>query len=171
MDLDPGEGVAWSTVIEAAFEVRERLEAAGLNAFVKTSGGKGLHVVAPLKPKTGWDETKQFTKEIAEAMAKAAPDKYVATITKSKRSGKILIDYLRNGRGNTAVAPYSTRARAGAPVSMPLAWDELGEAIGPNHFTVLNSPQRMASLKTDPWGDFRKAAKPLEVKPGRRKKK
>ena len=171
MDLDPGEGVAWSTVIEAAFEVRERLEAAGLNAFVKTSGGKGLHVVAPLKPKTGWDETKQFTKEIAEAMAKDAPDKYVATITKSKRSGKILIDYLRNGRGNTAVAPYSTRARAGAPVSMPLAWDELGEAIGPNHFTVLNSPQRMASLKTDPWGDFRKAAKPLEVKPGRRKKK
>jgi bifunctional non-homologous end joining protein LigD len=94
-------------------------------------------------------------------MASDEPDKYVSTITKSKRTGKILIDYLRNGRNNTAVAAYSTRARKGAPVSMPLAWDELNEGIGPNYFTVLNAPQRLASLKKDPWENFRASAKVL----------
>src|SRR5690606_22517784 len=101
MDLDPGEGVTWTRVIKAAREVAKRLEAAGLTPFVKTSGGKGLHVVAPVKPKAGWDAVKAFTKKIADEMAADAPDDYVATITKSKRKGKILVDYLRNGRGMT----------------------------------------------------------------------
>ena len=163
MDLDPGEGVEWTAVIAAAEEVRQRLDDAGLAAFVKTSGGKGLHVVAPLKPGADWPAIKAFTKALADAMAADSPDAYVATIAKAKRSGKILIDYLRNQRGQTAVAPYSTRARPGAPVSAPLAWDELAPGIGPAHFTVLNLPTRLTALKQDPWADFRKAAAPLET--------
>jgi bifunctional non-homologous end joining protein LigD len=158
IDLDPGDGVAWTATIAAAHEVKSRFEDMGLTAFVKTSGGKGLHVVAPLKPKAEWPEVKAAMKALADGMAGDDPDKYVSTITKSKRKGKILIDYLRNGRGNTAVAPYSTRARPGAPVSMPISWDELGGAIGPNYFTVSNAPARIAQQASDPWADFRKAA-------------
>lgn len=160
-DLDPGEGVEWPELISAAFEVRERLSALGLASFVKVSGGKGLHVVSPLKPKADWEEVKPFTKWIADSMAKDAPERYVAVVSKAKRKGKILVDYLRNGRGNTAVAPYSTRARAGAPVSMPLAWEELSPEIGPAHFTVLNAMARLSNLASDPWADFRKAEQPL----------
>ncbi|WP_411034283.1 DNA ligase D [Shinella sp. BYT-45] len=162
MDLDPGEGVEWPAVIEAAEETRQRLEAAGLNAFVKTSGGKGLHVCAPLKPAARWPAVKAFCKGLADAMAKDSPDKYVSTITKSKRRGKILIDYLRNQRGMTAVAPYSTRARPGAAVSMPLAWDELSADIGPAYFTVENTPTRLQALEADPWAAFKSAAEALE---------
>lgn len=164
MDLDPGEGVGWQAIIEGAEETRKRLEAAGLNAFVKTSGGKGLHVCAPLKPSARWPAVKAFCKGIADAMAKDSPDRYVSTITKSKRRGKILIDYLRNQRGMTAVAPYSTRARPGAAVSMPLAWSELSPDIGPAYFTVENTPTRLQALTADPWGDFMKAAEPLKAK-------
>jgi bifunctional non-homologous end joining protein LigD len=172
MDLDPGDGVEWKDVIEGAHETRDRVQQAGLSAFVKTSGGKGLHVVSPIKPKAAWPEVKAFTKAIADSMAADSPDKYVSTITKSKRKGKILIDYLRNQRGMTAVAPYSTRARPGAAVSMPLAWDELTPGIGPAYFTVLNAPTRMASIKRDPWADFRAAAAPIEnTKTMRGKKK
>ena len=169
MDLDPGEGVAWEAVIEAAKEVRGRLEQAGLAAFVKTSGGKGLHVVAPVKPKAEWLEAKAFTKAIAEAMAADNPQRYVATIAKAKRTGKILIDYLRNQRGMTAVAAYSTRARPGAAVSMPLGWDELAPEIGPAHFTVANAPARLAALGHDPWDGFRAAEAPIDGRrPGRK---
>lgn len=161
MDLDPGDDVPWRDVISAAEEVRQRLEAKGLSAFLKTSGGKGLHVCAALKPKADWPRLKAFTKQMAEEMAADSPERYVATITKSKRKGRILIDYLRNQRGATAVAPYSTRARPDAPVSMPLAWEELGEAIGPQHFTVGNALARLTNLGHDPWGDFRAAAVPL----------
>lgn len=160
MDLDPGPGVSWSKVIEAAFDVRDRLKAAGLESFVKTSGGKGLHVVAPLKPRAGWTDVKAFAHAIARAMASDSPDDYVATITKSRRKGKTLIDYLRNGRGATAVAPYSTRARPGAPVSMPLDWAELTAAIGPDYFTVANAAARVDGAP-DPWADFWRAAQPL----------
>jgi bifunctional non-homologous end joining protein LigD len=158
LDLDPGEGVSWQDIVEAAREVRVRLDRNGLTSFVKTSGGKGLHVVAPLKQKAQWPEVKAFTKALAEGMAADAPDHFVAKITKSKRRGKILVDYLRNGRGATAVAPYSTRARPGAAVSMPLAWDELTAEIGPAYFTIENAPARLANLRRDPWADFRKAA-------------
>ncbi|WP_029352090.1 DNA ligase D [Bosea sp. 117] len=161
MDLDPGEGVAWEAVIEAARELRQRFTDLGLASFVKTSGGKGLHVVVPLEPKAEWPEAKAFTKAIAEAMAADSPERYVATISKAKRKGRILIDYLRNQRGQTAVAPYSTRARPGAAVSAPLGWDELSPGIGPAYFTVLNMPTRIAALKADPWEGFRAAAAPL----------
>ncbi|SHF56064.1 bifunctional non-homologous end joining protein LigD [Kaistia soli DSM 19436] len=171
MDLDPGEGVSWAAVIEAAADVRARFEAAGLAAFVKTSGGKGLHVVAPLKPKADWPAAKAFTKAMAEAMAGDAPDRYVATIAKAKRGGKILIDYLRNQRGQTAVAAYSTRARPGAAVSMPLSWDELGPDIGPAHFTVANAPGHIAARGSDPWADLQAAAAPLEVPKAKRGRK
>lgn len=167
MDLDPGEGVAWEAIIAAAEEMRRRLEDAGLAPFVKTSGGKGLHVVAPLTPKASWPEVKAFTKALADEMASDSPRSYVATISKAKRKGKILVDYLRNQRGMTAVAPYSTRARPGAPVSMPLQWDELGPAIGPAHFTLENTPIRLSALKRDPWADFKKAAVPLPRARGR----
>ncbi|MFG1263334.1 DNA ligase D [Xanthobacter aminoxidans] len=161
MDLDPGDDVPWRDVIAAAEEVRQRIEKKGLSAFVKTSGGKGLHVCAPLQPKADWPRLKAFTKQMAEEMAADSPERFVATISKAKRKGRILIDYLRNQRGATAVAPYSTRARPGAPVSMPLAWDELGEAIGPQHFNVGNALARLLNLGHDPWGDFRAAAVPL----------
>ncbi|OWV69147.1 DNA ligase [Rhizobium sp. R339] len=163
MDLDPGEDVEWEDVIVAAYELKERLEAEGLAAFVKTSGGKGLHVVTPLAPKAGWVEVKAFAKWLADNMSSDDPG-YLATATKAKRKGRIFIDYLRNGRGNTAVAPYSTRARPGAAVSMPLEWSELGADIGPAYFTVDNTPTRLDALPKDPWDGFFAAAKPLEKK-------
>jgi bifunctional non-homologous end joining protein LigD len=163
MDLDPGEGVPWATMIEAAREVRDRLNNAGLTSFVKTSGGKGLHVVAPVKPKADWPAVKAWTKAMADAMAADSPQRYVATITKAKRTGKILIDYLRNQRGMTAVAAYSTRARPGAAVSMPLGWEELVPEIGPAHFTIANAPSRLAALARDPWDGFREAEAPIEA--------
>ncbi|WP_454851463.1 DNA ligase D [Rhizobium binxianense] len=169
MDLDPGPGVDWLRVIEAAEETADRLKKAGLNPFVKTSGGKGLHVVAPLQPRAKWPEIKAFTKAVADGMAADSPDRYVSTITKSKRSGKILVDYLRNQRGQTAVAAYSTRARPGAAVSMPLSWEELGSVIGPAYFNVDNTPTRLASMKADPWADFRTAAVPLPQQKGRKR--
>ncbi|OWJ78886.1 DNA ligase D [Haematobacter genomosp. 1] len=160
MDLDPGEGVAWPDIVSAAGKVRERLEEAGLAAFVKTSGGKGLHVVAPLTPKATWPSVKSFTKSLAEAMAADEPEHFVATISKARRKGRILIDYLRNQRGMTAVAPYSTRARPGAAVSMPVPWEAL-PGIGPQDFTVLNIADHLAS---DPWETFRASAKPLPTR-------
>lgn len=165
MDLDPGEDTPWEAVIAAAREIRQRLKDVGLAAFVKTSGGKGLHILSPLKPKAEWPIVKAFTKAIADAMAADSPDRFVSTIAKSKRRGKILVDYLRNQRGATAVAAYSTRARAGAAVSMPLSWDELSLGIGPAYFTVKNAPIRLASLASDPWEGFRAAA----VELGKRK--
>jgi DNA ligase D-like protein (predicted polymerase)/DNA ligase D-like protein (predicted 3'-phosphoesterase) len=170
MDLDPGEGVPWEAVIAAAKETRNRLHEAGLAAFVKTSGGKGLHVVSPLVPKAEWPEVKAFSKAIADAMAADSPNSFVSTITKSKRQGKILVDYLRNQRGATAVSAYSTRARPGAAVSAPLAWEELGDPIGPAYFTVENMPPRLASLRADPWEDLRAAAAPLDAGKLRRRK-
>ncbi|MFC5759745.1 DNA ligase D [Rhizobium sp. GCM10022189] len=162
MDLDPAEDVPWENVIAAAYELKERIEGEGLAAFVKTSGGKGLHVVAPLEPKAGWAEVKGFAKWLADSMSKDDPDRYLATATKAKRSGRIFIDYLRNGRGNTAVAAYSARARPGAAVSMPLDWNELTTDVGPAYFTVDNAPARLDALGRDPWAGFFAAARPLQ---------
>jgi bifunctional non-homologous end joining protein LigD len=151
IDLDPGDDVPWEHVTEAALEVRSRLSDLGLQSFVKTTGGKGLHVVFPLTPKADWDTLKAFTQALAERMAADRPDRYTANAAKRERQGRIYLDYLRNGMGATAVAAYSTRARPGAAVSTPLAWDELGPAIHGDHFTVENLPKRLAVLDEDPW--------------------
>jgi bifunctional non-homologous end joining protein LigD len=153
-DLDPGEGLAWPNVIEAAREVRRRLQDLGVESYVKTSGGKGLHVVSHLEPSADWDELKSFAHNIALAMERDEPSKYISTMAKKARGGKIFVDYLRNGRGATAVAAYSTRARPGAPVSTPVSWDELGPAVTPARFTVENIGRRLAALKSDPWEGF-----------------
>jgi bifunctional non-homologous end joining protein LigD len=155
-DFDPAEDVAWGTVIDGARELRERLRAVGLDSFAKTTGGKGLHVVVPLLPEAGWDEVKSFARQMAEAMEADNPGRYLTKATKKDRKGRIFIDYLRNGRGATAVAAYSTRARPGAPVSTPLSWDELSPAIRSNHFTVTNLPSRLAALPEDPWASMSK---------------
>jgi len=151
IDLDPGDDVPWEHMTDAALEVRSRLSDLGLQSFVKTTGGKGLHVVFPLTPKADWDTVKGFTQALAEQMAADRPDRYTANMAKRERHGRIYVDYLRNGMGATAVAAYSTRARPGAAVSTPLAWDELGPAIRGNHFTVENLPKRLAVLDVDPW--------------------
>ncbi|GES43747.1 hypothetical protein RsS62_29990 [Rhizobium dioscoreae] len=163
MDLDPGEDVAWSEVVTAAKEIREQFATLGLTSFVKTSGGKGLHVVASVKPQATWPHVKDAAEAIAHAMSADSPETYLSVASKAKRAGHIFIDYLRNGRGNTAVAPYSTRARKGAAVSMPVSWEELDGKIGPASFTVKNAASRLDQSSTDPWADFFKAASPLEV--------
>jgi bifunctional non-homologous end joining protein LigD len=160
-DLDPGEDVPWGATIAAAHDVRARLEALGLTSFLKTSGGKGLHVVVPLAPSADWDTAKAFTEGIATQMAKDHPDKYVATLSKRARAGRIFIDYLRNGRGSTAVAAYSTRVQAKATVSTPVAWDEISEGLKADHFTVDNIGHRLRFLKSDPWEGFFKLKQKL----------
>lgn len=153
-DLDPGPDVAWTDIVAAAREVRTRLQALGLVSFVRTSGGKGLHVVVPLKPACGWDVVRNFARAFAESMSQHEPLRYVATATKKFRKGRIFIDYLRNGRGATSVASFSLRARAGAPVAMPLRWEELGRIAGGNAFDLHSAPRRVARWKGHPWGDF-----------------
>jgi bifunctional non-homologous end joining protein LigD len=159
-DLDPGDDVPWAAVNKAARELRERLDAIKLKSFVKTTGGKGLHVVVPVQG-AGWDEAKDFAHALTLAMAADSPDKYVSKMTKSIRGGKIFIDYLRNGRGATAIVAYSTRARAGAPLSVPVTWDELGPNLKPNKFTLLNIKKRLGALKRDPWADIGKVKQKL----------
>ena len=150
-DLDPDPGLGWPEVIRAAREVRGLLEDMGLQSFVKNSGGKGLHVVVPIDRRYDWKRAKAFTKRVADDLARDKPDRYVSNMSKAQRKGKIFVDYLRNDHGSTSIAAYSTRARAGAAVSVPLTWDELSPRIGPDHFTVQNLPQRLAKLKADPW--------------------
>jgi len=168
-DLDPGEGVDWPRVIEGALAVRERMKALGLESFVKTTGGKGLHVVVPLKPKAPWKKGLAFSRRIAEAMAADEPDRYTTTSVKHEREGRIFIDYLRNNREASAVAPYSTRSRSGAPVATPVAWEELSPDLRPNAFRVENLGKRLSSLKKDPWADIGKVDQVLpEQKPSKR---
>ncbi|MBX9590000.1 MAG: DNA ligase D [Hyphomonadaceae bacterium] len=162
-DLDPDAAVAWPDVVSAALEVRDRLIKLGLQSFVKTTGGKGLHVYAPLRPGADWAAVKQFAHAVAKGMAKDTPRKFLATASKQARSGRIFVDYLRNGRGATAVAAYSARARGGAAVSTPLAWDELGPDMRSDRFTVANLLHRL-SRGSDPWKDVRKAASRLPSK-------
>ena len=164
-DLDPGPGIAWKDVIGAAREVRERLQDLKLKSFVKTTGGKGLHVVLPIRP-APWDEAKEFCRGIAEGMAADNRARYTATIKKAARDKRIFVDYLRNSREATAIAPYSTRARPGATVAVPLSWEELGTQKAPNLFTVLNLSKRLARQRKDPWADMARIKQSL---PGKRK--
>ncbi len=155
-DLDPGEGVGMDAVREGALAVRDRLKGIGLESFVKLSGGKGFHVTVPLTPAADWKAVKGFSHDFARAMAATEPERYTATLAKKARRGKIFIDYLRNGRGATAVAPYSTRARPGAPFALPATWKEVEGGIAPNAFNVGDAlPAR------DAWAGFRAAAQPL----------
>jgi bifunctional non-homologous end joining protein LigD len=154
-DLDPGEGVDFNAVTDAAQDVRARLAARKLKSFVKTTGGKGLHVVAPIKATAAtWAEAKDFCHAIAEAMAKDQPRLYTATSTKAQRPGRIYVDYLRNARGATAVAAYSTRARPEVGVSTPLTWDELESVHSGSQFTISNFGKRLQHLSADPWDGF-----------------
>jgi bifunctional non-homologous end joining protein LigD len=152
-DLDPDEGLPWPRMVEAAQMIKVRLSALDLPCFLKTTGGKGLHVVVPITPSLEWDELKAVCKTFADSIVKAEPTKYVATISKAARKGKILIDYLRNGRGATAACAYSTRARPKAPVALPIDWKELTVSLKPDQFTIREVPQRVAALR-DPWRDF-----------------
>jgi bifunctional non-homologous end joining protein LigD len=152
-DLDPGPGAGWQDVVAAAREVRDRLDALKLTSFVKTSGGKGLHVVLPIAP-SPWHAAKEFSHRIAVAMATDAPGRYVAAAAKNKRTNRIFIDYLRNSREATTVAPYSTRARPGAPVSTPIAWEELGALKSGHQYSLRNLAARLKRLSQDPWTDI-----------------
>jgi len=155
-DLDPDEAVTWPRVVAAAKEVRLLLEELGLVSFLKTTGGKGLHIVVPIQRRTSWDDAKEFCRAVADFLVAAAPDRYIATMSKAARKGKIFVDYLRNDRGATSIAPYSTRARPRATVSVPIAWDELNSNLRSDHFTVKNLPARLGRLKKDPWADLAK---------------
>jgi bifunctional non-homologous end joining protein LigD len=157
-DLDPDEGLAWERVVEGALLLRDRLGDMGLRSFLKTTGGKGLHVCVPLTRRAGWDEVKAFTKAVSESVVADDPQRYTSKLPKASRKGKIFIDYLRNGRGATSICAYSTRARAGAPVSVPLAWDEIesGQDVHGDHWNVRNVPERLESLAADPWEEFSK---------------
>jgi bifunctional non-homologous end joining protein LigD len=150
-DLDPDPEVPWARVVAAALELRARLAALELASLVKTTGGKGLHVVVPFAPRLGWDDCFAFSRAVAEAMERAAPDAFVTVMPKARRKGKIFIDVLRNNRGNTAVAGYSPRARPAAPVSTPLRWEELSPALDPAQLTMAAMPERLARLRGDPW--------------------
>jgi bifunctional non-homologous end joining protein LigD len=154
LDLDPGEQVGWETVVQAAYQVRDLLNALGLTSFPRTTGGKGLHVVVPLVRRHNWEQVKEFSEAVAKHLVAERPDRYVATVRKAARKGRIYVDYLRNSRGATAIASYSTRARAGAPVATPLAWDELAQTTQPNSWNVENIPERLARLTSDPWPRF-----------------
>jgi bifunctional non-homologous end joining protein LigD len=154
-DFDPDPAAPFAWVVEAAIEMRDRLEGLGLESFLKTTGGKGLHVVAPIRPEHEWPLVKDFARAVANAAA-ADSGRYVTVMTKAKRTGKIFIDFFRNDRGATAVAPYSTRARPGAPVAAPLDWSEATPTLTPAHFNVETMPRRLAQLPTDPWAPMLK---------------
>ncbi|MBO0711057.1 MAG: DNA ligase D [Acetobacteraceae bacterium] len=160
-DLDPGDGVAFTDVVRAAHEVRARLKAAGLAAFCRTTGGKGLHVVAPVEPSTDWDTTRAWCRGFAEAMVADASETYVSRLPKNERRGKILVDWLRNGLGSTAIASFSPRARPGATVATPLAWREVTEALDPAAFTLQTVPRRLKKPRANPWKGFEDAARPI----------
>ena len=149
-DLDPDEGIAWKQLVASAFEVRDLLEQLKLESFVKSTGGKGLHIVAPIKPEREWPEIKAFAHSFVRMMESANPKLYLTKMTKAARKNRIYLDYLRNERGATAVAPYSPRARRGARVAMPLSWDELKTAERPE-FAAANFESWKARLKRDPW--------------------
>jgi bifunctional non-homologous end joining protein LigD len=148
-DLDPDEGLGF-----AAKEVRNRLADIGLTSFVKTTGGKGLHVVVPIEPTAAWPEVKSFAKGVSAEMAADAPDLYLTRISKAERAGRIFIDYLRNDPTSTAVAPYSTRSRLGAPVAMPILWEEVAEGLDPCAYTIATVPGLIAGQQADPWADM-----------------
>jgi bifunctional non-homologous end joining protein LigD len=164
-DLDPDEGLPWKRVVDAALLTRGLLEEIGLSCFLKTTGGKGLHVVVPLKPTRDWDQAKRFAQAVAQQLAQVAPDRFTAQLAKERRGGRIFIDYLRNGRGATAIAAWSLRARQGAPVSMPVAWDRLSARrdIRGDVFSLRNAPAERQAAEAA-WKDTARSRRTLTAK-------
>ena len=160
-DLDPGEGIGWREIVEAAVHLRGELEALGLVPFVKTSGGKGLHVVVPVVPKLGWKEIHERTGAIAAAVARAEPSVFTTVMGQANRKRRIFIDFHRNARSATAVAPYSLRARVNLPASAPLGWPDLESVDAPDDLNYSTLPG-LLTLSGDPWADMSKCQRPLK---------
>ncbi len=159
-DLDPDQALPWEAVTEAALAMRRLLEDIDLKGFAKTTGGKGLHVVVPLRPERSWEEVKAVALALAERLVATAPDRYTTALPKKDRRGHIFIDYLRNSRGQTAIAPFSPRARAGAPVATPVSWEEVTAGIRSDAFTLATVPPRLAA---DPWAEMPKLKQRLSA--------
>jgi bifunctional non-homologous end joining protein LigD len=153
-DIDPHPIVSWDRVVQAAYHLRDELAQYDMKSFVKTTGGKGLHVVAPVLPKLQWDLGKEFCKALCEDITKKYPGQYVTNMAHAKRPNKIFLDYLRNGRGSTAIAPYSPRARADAPLSIPIDWSELKLGVRSDFFHLRDIGKRLNSSAKDPWKGF-----------------
>lgn len=162
LDLDPGDGVEWGQILEGAEFVKQRLESIGIEPFYKLSGGKGVHLLASIKPELEWADAKAFCKSLAEQLSAEKPKLFVSVSNKEKRKGKIYLDYLRNGRGATAVAPYTLRARPNLPVAMPQTWDELKESNSSDQFHIGNAMEFLENRLADPWADFAKSAVSLK---------
>ncbi|HET9606875.1 MAG TPA: DNA ligase D [Nitrospira sp.] len=169
-DLDPDPSVPWAQVIEGAHLTKTLLEELGLVCFLKTTGGKGLHIVTPIQRTQGWEEVKTFAKMVADHLVTTIPQRFTSNMSKRVRKGKIFIDYLRNARGATAIAAYSTRAKPGAPVSVPIAWDELSKELPSDYFTVMNVPARLKRLRNDPWEAYGRSARRVTAEMGQRLK-
>ena len=157
IDLDPGDDVEWASIVAAARLVRELLAALDLESFVKTTGGRGLHVVVPLTPAADWSRCLDFARAFAQSLVRRQPEMFTERFGKAGRQDKILIDYLRNNRTNTSIAAFSTRARPSAPISVPLAWRELSPPRPPARFTIHTVPSRLERLRSDPWKDYWRA--------------
>jgi bifunctional non-homologous end joining protein LigD len=153
-DLDPGPNVEWRAVVDAARQLRDVLTVLRLASWIKTTGGRGLHVIVPIQRQRPWDECLAFSRQVADALVQADPSRFTTTFAKAGRESKILIDYLRNNRTNTSIAAFSTRARPGALISMPIAWDELTSRLTPAAFTMRTTPRRLSRLRADPWADY-----------------
>lgn len=162
-DLDPAPGIKWNVIVKAVLEIKAELAKIKLKSFVKATGGKGLHVVVPIKPEYSWDMVKIFTQTFIQHLLSKNPDQYTSSISKIKRINKIFIDYLRNQHGATAIAPYSTRAKAGAPLAVPLSWDEITKIRKLPKFTIKNILKRLTTLNKDPWQDFFKISQKLSL--------
>jgi bifunctional non-homologous end joining protein LigD len=162
LDLDPGEGITWKQLVEATRLTRQMLDMLELKSFLKTSGGKGLHIVVPIKPKWGYDEVKAFSEKIVVHLARTIPQLFVAKSGPQNRIGRIFVDYLRNGPGATTVAAFSARARPGLGVSVPVHWSELGKLKGADQWNIFTLPARLAKLRADPWQDYGKVKQTLE---------
>jgi bifunctional non-homologous end joining protein LigD len=161
LDLDPGPGVSWRRVIEGAKDLKERLEALGLETWLKTSGGKGVHVVIPISRRSSWDDVAAFTRAVAYRMASDSPKKYIAKASKAARKGLIFVDWMRNTRGATAVAAWSTRARPGAPISVPVDWSAIDELESGDQFTFASIQDLVRKRRRDPWADLLKSRQRL----------
>jgi bifunctional non-homologous end joining protein LigD len=164
IDLDPGEEIGWPAIVSAARLVRKLLGVLDLDSFVKTTGGRGLHVVVPVQPHADWSDCLAFARAFAQMLVRRAPDRFTERFGKAGRHDKILVDYLRNNWTNTSIAAYSTRARPTAPVSVPLAWTELSASHTPDRFTIATVLSRLAKLRRDPWKDYWRSPQRLAPK-------